>query len=324
MINSKEISIIIQGGINPEITIEAINSARLNFPFAEIIISTWENADITKIDDKKVDKIILSKDPGGRIYSSCGVVNNVARQIESTKNGLHQATRKYALKTRSDIIIHGTEFTKYFAKYRNFKSEYKIFDEKIIICNLYTASSEKVPMLFHPSDWISFGYTHDILKLWDIPIPSDEIYFRFFNNLENKNNGPHPTLQGKFVPEQYIAIKCIEKYLPSLNTIKHYYDFNDELLLTHKYFLSSNFVVLDYRNQLEIEFRKYNPAIHAVDNQMDFSEWIEMYNSCTNSNVRVPHSVIVRKKSNSFYKAIKKYIRHPRKNLVKILEHVSK
>ena len=74
-------------------------------------------------------------------------------------------------------------------------------------------------MLFHPSDWVCFGYTKDVTKLWNIPIPSDNNYYNFFQYKEKGKNCPHPTVMGRFVPEQHVLIECIKKYIPDLRVI---------------------------------------------------------------------------------------------------------
>jgi hypothetical protein len=330
MINSSDISVIIQGIVDPLLTLECTESVRKHLPDSEIILSTWENSKISDAIKSKVDKIVLSKDPGGRVYSSCGSINNVARQILSTKNGLKEAKRDYAFKIRSDIMLFGTKFISSFKRFKGHKKSFKIFDEKIIICNLFSSSHYITPMLFHPSDWVSFGYTHDLIKLWDIPSPTDDINFNFFDDIKNPNHGPHPTVLGKFVPEQYIMTECIKKHLPNCRTIKHYYDSNNELISHHVNVMSSNFVILDYRDQFEIEFKKYNPEKHAVLNQMDFVQWAKMYNSCTDNSAKIPiikiikhilrykdRNQIINRKIMSIYVFVHCFIRQPRKTALK-------
>ena len=62
--DTKDISVIVQGAINKNETIKCLQSIRQYLPGAEIILSTWEGSNITDLD---YDNLILSKDPGAAI-----------------------------------------------------------------------------------------------------------------------------------------------------------------------------------------------------------------------------------------------------------------
>lgn len=63
--DTKDISVIVQGAINKNETIKCLQSIRHYLPGAEIILSTWEGSNITDLD---YDNLILSKDPGASNY----------------------------------------------------------------------------------------------------------------------------------------------------------------------------------------------------------------------------------------------------------------
>ena len=77
-INTSEISVVMQGAVYP-ITPFAIASVRLLLPDSQIILSTWEGSDLSKIE--KNIKVILNRDPHkkGMKYP-----NNSNRMILST------------------------------------------------------------------------------------------------------------------------------------------------------------------------------------------------------------------------------------------------
>ena len=113
-IKSKDISVVVQGAINSEVTPKCLESIRKYLPEAEIILSTWEGSDVVRLD---YDKLILNKDPGGADCSRDGKgINNCNRELVSTFEGLKLANRKYALKIRSDIVFINNKITAINAK----------------------------------------------------------------------------------------------------------------------------------------------------------------------------------------------------------------
>ena len=123
MISSKDISIVIQGAINPTETPKCISSIRHNLPEAEIILSTWEGSDTSNLD---YDKLVLNQDPGATSITK-KIKNNMNRQLLSTQNGLKIAEKKYVLKLRSDLILSNTNFLKYFDKFQSRIEDYEPF-----------------------------------------------------------------------------------------------------------------------------------------------------------------------------------------------------
>lgn len=49
MINQKEISVIVQGAIIPDLTIKSLTSIKKHLPKSHIIVSTWDGADVSSI-----------------------------------------------------------------------------------------------------------------------------------------------------------------------------------------------------------------------------------------------------------------------------------
>ena len=88
--DSSEISVVVQGGLS-DVTEQCIQSLRILFPNAEIILSTWADGKAIKIN---ADKTVLSLDPGAVVCDKVtGTWNNVNRQIVSTQAGLAAVTR---------------------------------------------------------------------------------------------------------------------------------------------------------------------------------------------------------------------------------------
>ena len=169
MIDSKDISVVVQGAIDNIETRKCLISIRKYLPDAEIILSTWEGSDTSSLD---YDQVIYNKDPGAIIIDESDgkkIYNNMNRQLLSTQSGLDKVKRKYTLKVRSDLILNGNSFLKYFDKFQKRIDNYKLFERKIIIpslvtryyINLYKKSGWALTP-FHFSDWWFLGLTKDV------------------------------------------------------------------------------------------------------------------------------------------------------------------
>ncbi|MGL4713125.1 MAG: WavE lipopolysaccharide synthesis family protein, partial [Shewanella sp.] len=200
MIN--DISFIIQGNIQKTTTV-LINSLADRFPQSEIIVSTTSPIkDPAEIPPSV--KVIVNSDPGFFYYSKKSVekINNINRQIVSTLAGLKKASKPYAFKIRSDFILTGDDFLAYFDRFPLYEDSHKIFTKKIIACTYFSRRPvSDMPHAYHPSDLAFFGLTEDLINLFDIPLMTeDEAYW------DKKNS-----YKCRFVPEQHLFIKCLEK-----------------------------------------------------------------------------------------------------------------
>ena len=143
-----------QGAVDRKYTIKCLKSIRKKLPRAEIVLSTWEETDVSGLD---YDVLVLNKDPGAYVFTSDGKKQNQNRQILSTKNGIKKTSRKYVLKIRSDMKIMGTRFLSYFDKYNCFEDKYRIFEKRILISSYFTRDSRVASWIYHPSDWCFSG-----------------------------------------------------------------------------------------------------------------------------------------------------------------------
>ena len=270
MLQSKDVSVVVQGAIN-EYTKQCLLSIRKSFPNAQIILSTWINSEIGDLD---YDRVIFSKDPGASIIDDVsGTLNNVNRQI-STKSGLKYAKRKYILKTRTDIIWNDDKFLKYFALYdHRYKSKH--FRNRILICNYYTRNPNILPLPFHISDWIAFGLNEDVNLYYDCSLQSlDDM--RWFVNKEKKQRRFYINLLAKYVPEQHICSSFIAKF--DEVSFNCFYDASKENIRITEEMLANDFVVLDYKTQLNISFPKYNPNRYVEKfTLVSNKQWNELY-----------------------------------------------
>lgn len=258
MINSQDISIIVQGAISKDFTRNVLLSIRRVFPDAEIILSTWENSDT---DNLNYDLLVESKDPGAPIlHPQWNQKHNLNRQIVSTKNGIKKATRKYVLKTRTDIVFNNANFLKYFGKFQIRNENCKILKERVLICQHYARRAEILP--FHISDWVMFGLKEDIEKIWDIELEPEPEYTEWFYNHEllpqhKDERHEYNFFRHRYCAEQYIWANLLWKNGEKF-TFENMFDISWYNSYLTRLSFANNLVILSLE-QYGIIFCKGNP-----------------------------------------------------------------
>lgn len=250
MIETKDISVIIQGALNSKTITNVTQSIRKYLPQAEIIVSSWEGTDLSGVD---FDISILSQDIGAYKSSVTGITNNCARQILSTQKGLEFASRPYTLKIRSDLVLTDNKFLKFYNDFPERDNDYIFFNERVMFVSCffkkYIGQKKNYlhPVPYHISDWLMFGKTSDIKKLFDIPHDIRTSFYQYFDNM------PKGELRGycfrevhKLTPEQYILVAFLEKNFPNkYSKYRNLLDFNSENIYFFEKFVASNCIILD-------------------------------------------------------------------------------
>lgn len=317
-ISSDQISIVVQGAIagksdepsEKRLTYRCLESLRKYLPEAEIILSTWENSDIRNLD---YDILVESQDPGAwylgdqkkalseylqkeyrpKILDNPNYtprLNNVNRQIVSTKAGLLKASREYALKFRSDLLLEGNDFLKYFGKYKVRCEQWKILEERVLAltsCN----PNKFFPFLFHPGDWLFFGKREDVLNIWNIPLmphPKSQENLQdcswFISYIDKpliSEIDEYIEPLDRYAPEQYIWISFLKKY-GELKSDYHS-DFSDQYLDISEQTIANNLILLEMR-QFRIKFIKYPFPSLAELTLYTHLDWLNLYRKyCTHA-----------------------------------------
>lgn len=235
MIRTDEISVVVQGPIYPNLTKHNLLSIRNFLPNAEIILSTWHGSNVYSLN---YDKLILNDDPGGFTHK-CNQLktNNINRLIVSSINGIKVAKNKYVLKIRSDFILKGSSFLKFFDRYNLVEPDFVIFKHKILACSYFSRNPRKVNLMFHPSDIAFFGLKDDLFNLFDIALmsKSDEFYFKKDGEWDRK-----------YAPEQYIFITLLQKNNKIVSCNNNLPASESKIMQTERYF-TSNFIFLDWK-----------------------------------------------------------------------------
>lgn len=280
IVESKDISVVVQGSIDFQETKKCLNSVRKNLPGAEIILSTWQDA---KTEDLDYDILVLSSDPGGTSMEPVTwKTNNVNRQITSTLNGIKRATRKYVLKIRTDSSILNLGFLKYYnaqiISTLKREKEYSVFNKRVLIDSYFTRDPicGEYRLCFHPSDLWFFGLKEDLENLFAIPLQEKFIV----------------TINGcKFqyrTPEQYIWTSCLEKngFSFFLDSAVH----NTPLLATiSTKSILNNFIVLDHKLcgiSFPAKFKAYPK--HTFKFIFNTARYFESYKNIYDNNYDIP------------------------------------
>ena len=251
MIDSKEISVVIQGPVygtehdppDMQWTKLAADSIRHHLPKAEIILSTWQEVDPKFI---TYDKLIVNTEPPPIKNLPSDVNPNLNRLICTTANGIKASTREYVLKMRSDMSLTGTSFLSFFRKYQKYDERYKLLDERIIIPNIL--ANAKTCLV---NDWASFGLRSDMILYWDIPYTEER-----------------PHLSNQYLcNEQYISTHLFGK--------SPYFSFSDTVSC-EKFFVN-NFLVVDTKHFAFKKHKVFPYGLAQLTTWTNHYEWLYLY-----------------------------------------------
>lgn len=287
-IDTKDISVVVQGAIDKEYTKKCLKSIRKYLPGSEIILSTWEGSNIDGLD---YDILALNKDPGGKIFDfTKNVVNNTNRQLISTKNGLKKVNNKYTLKFRSDNILIDNKFLNYFNKFNFYNDMYKTFQSRVLVSCVYSrefSEETKFPTPFHPSDFFIFGYSSDIKNyIYDTELLKDESLSNF--NCKYNNKLPYKNNTYQYTPEQYFCYSWIKRHFDDI-VFDDWSDWNDRNIEQSNNILYNNFVFLDPYQSCFINY-KHSWALelyHSINGLITYKVFQKYYKKLCDNNYTI-------------------------------------
>jgi len=268
MLDSKDISVVMQGPVVHEgsdafpfpLTLTALRKIRALLPDAQIILSTWEGENTSYLDS--ANEVVMNPDPGAQKGAPEMIPNNVNRQIASTLGGLRKCMRSHTLKIRSDIVLQSLDFIRHFESgLRQPKSEFAIFRSRIVANNF----SSRNPLIrspaayaYHPSDHVHFGFTEDLLKLWDIPLQPAEEAAWFDHHPRPITLRLHET--SRLAPEQYLFLTALTKNGRRVELVD-FADSRPAIVQQSESYLEGNFIFITDR-RFAIHFPKYHNFHH--------------------------------------------------------------
>ncbi len=296
----KDITVLIQGPVYPDITNDTIKSVRCFFPEVQIIYSSCTKEHIDTVNG--YDQLILVDDPGSFIYPDrpSEKENNINRQIMSTLAGLKACQTKYVIKLRSDFLLTGNTFLDFWDKFQKVDEHYRVFDHKLLACSYFSRNpNSDMPFPFHLSDVAFFGYTKDLINLFDVPLMTkEEAYW----NLKDKH-------QYQYIPEQYLFINCLRKNGFRVDC-DYYNDCSLQNIEQTERFFASNFVFLTFEQfNLKPTKKIFNRNLHPMDFQTCYThiEWEYLYKKYVDQTHEIPQRDQERsqiKKASARYKKV--------------------
>lgn len=248
MIQSNEISVVIQGPVvgpslhedrNSANTADVLKSIRAFLPEAELILSTWQEQDLEGLE---YDKLVLSTDPGASYDRAQSSSANILRQIQSSHAGLLQATRRYALKLRSDTALTSSDFLHCWDTFRSRGLKPVLFAEKILVSAIFTPNPFHCPSPYWVSDFFAFGRIEDVRCLWDIPVGTIQ---RLFEEDERETLTANAAISRLALnAEQRLMISMMEKH-GIRERVRTITSVNPLLLMRSEKFIASHFIPVD-------------------------------------------------------------------------------
>lgn len=244
MIKIKDISIVVQGAVGHrgENFKKNASAIRNLFPVSEIILSTWEGSYIE--DTKELfNHVVFSEDPGpSYIEPVTKSVNNLNRQAVSTLSGLEIATKKYAIKVRTDFSIESHSFIEEYLHLVKQKND-SLFTMPVL--TLYNGSRNPFEsgMLLCPSDFFQFGLTKDLISYWDFEFPNKElITLGIWEKLISPRRGPRFI---RYNAEQLLFIEFLKKHNEPI-CFRRYFDYSFDCIVRAHELLNNNFVFVNH------------------------------------------------------------------------------
>lgn len=285
MIKSADISVIVPGSIIgkrdsgkcAQLTRRALKSIRKHLPDAEIILSTWEEQDVGNLE---YDTLVLTPDPGPNYYiTPQGRVpyHNYNRQITAVQAGLRRATRKYALKTRNDILFSGNRFLDFYDKFPHRCNDWKILRKRVIVGSIltYHPRRAKKEMWFNVCDFFHFGLKEDVEMIWSVQ--------------------PVQDMRMPFSIEQTLWLTMLSRLKGSIASC--YDDFGSDHRVIYEMSLANNAIVLSHQ-QIGIRFLKYGYGITSQLYYCSYNDWLSLYSAYCDPDFCAYSSVSVKMKDN--------------------------
>ena len=283
-IDSRDISVIIQGPVygtpkdeyEKRYTLRACESIRKHLPKAEIILSTWEGCDISGL---LYDQLVINKNIESQYIYRPGLdkpmLNSINHQLITTMSGLELATRPCVLKLRSDMIIVGDGFLKYFKKFEEYDSAngWRCVNERVIVLPTYNPR-KKIKFLYNVCDWVYFGLKEDIERIFDIPLADIDMW-------QPRKGEDYPRITDYLGAEQYIWLQFLNK-TKQVDFSSNKDVITEENLRDFEGSLANNVVMISAKQfgvlSLKLPHSGYGAQPCLSQGFYTYEEWKRMYN----------------------------------------------
>lgn len=254
VIADNQITIVFQGPWNDRLR-ENIARARECFPAAPIVVGSSDER--MREAFSPTDDVILAMvpDPGplpAYMGGKHAPLNNVNRQIISSRAGLAFAATPYAVKIRTDCTLDSRAFVDIYQRLMVCDA----VAAPLLASSVYTLHPDGIEGFpFHVSDWFLFGPSEALRAYYDVPLMTrqDASWYERFP----RERGSHyfaRQYRSRFSPEQYLAVQNARK--DGYIVPRFLDDARAEVLESYRAYLASRFIVCDL-SQFGLVFEKY-------------------------------------------------------------------
>jgi hypothetical protein len=270
--NKEKIGIVMQGPLIREnnFTVNTIKRYMNYSDNLSIIVSTWDDEDRAELDQIRAAGavVVTSKKPefAGNF--------NINYQLVSTLAGIKKAVEfdcKYICKTRTDQRIYGeTAFAFMMCLLKHYPAAAGGQRQRLIGLSTEYGSMYKP---YYISDFLYFGQTEDIYKLFDIPL--DE------RNIVRRKNSCQRAVEDELIPEVYILREYLKKTGAEYGvSVKDYWLFlRDRMILIDKSIIGLYWPKYESRYCEHMRNGSYSTAhAHISGFNFDFASWLCLYN----------------------------------------------
>ncbi len=255
-VSDRDVSVVVQGPATGTLA-GVVASVRSHLPRAELIVSTWEGADVQGLD---VDHLVLSPDPGSRPYvdhlgQEMERRLNTNRMLLSTQAGLALATREYAVKLRNDTPLLSAAVLEWCADQGPAgPAHLRLFSQRIVMPHVAVRPADAMRgYLFHPSDIVHVGRRADLVSLWQADLIDEDENATWFAS----RTRPEPDLvpvQMRYFNEQVLWLSALSRH--GIETgYEHLGQYDAAVALLSEQTLVANFeLVEDWQLGVELPF----------------------------------------------------------------------
>ncbi len=250
----EDVTVVMQGAIDPTWTPIGLESLRKYMKGSRVILSTWEGEDVAGLD---YDEVIFNKDPG--VLERDISIRNMNRQVVSSLGGIQKVKTKYVLKIRSDTILVGDDFLRFFDRYPVRDSDFVFFQSKIVVSDFMQRYQEECWLPYFVRDFWYFGLTKELKHFFDsIPIfDDDSLREKLSKDYNNKRD---------FSPEQVMTIAA---FSTKFKDVKYEDIYNQKAFRIADIYIANNFIPISLFQSKILSVGKYIGHILA-NNGNDF------------------------------------------------------
>lgn len=243
-----QITVVLQGNYSSE-TAQIIAFLHKIAPEMPIILSCWEsNRSDVNIPEHQGVQTVFSTDPGSPVVPGFKV-DNIRRQLVSTRAGLDRVRTPWVIKIRSDIAINPHRIPELVSLCKpTGVGPFVLIENKIVVTSLTTLDARHSDFYFHICDWVYLGRVNDVRSIFSASLPEDDFFTHF------KGAAPAPQICSRYRSESYLIYHLVHK---KLGANYPYSGFRSKQLsdLSHNVF-KVNFVVVNSWN-LGVRSSKY-------------------------------------------------------------------